>query len=69
MSDIKPEKQAWVCRVIAYLQQFATQRKLDYKQDSTGNMVIKRPGSGGGEAAPTVVIQVNSLLTRLSCQF
>ncbi|KAL0048560.1 hypothetical protein WJX82_005889 [Trebouxia sp. C0006] len=44
-------------KVIAYLQQFATQRKLDYKQDSTGNMVIKRPGSGGGEAAPTVVIQ------------
>jgi dipeptidase D len=41
------------------LQQFATQRKLDYKQDSTGNMVIKRPGSGGGEAAPTVVIQVH----------
>lgn len=44
-------------KVIEYLQQFATQRKLDHKQDSTGNMVIKRPGSGGGEAAPTVVIQ------------
>ncbi|DBA78247.1 TPA: hypothetical protein ACH3X2_008201 [Trebouxia sp. C0005] len=44
-------------KVISYLQKFATQRKLDYKQDSTGNMVIRRPGSGGGEAAPTVVIQ------------
>ena len=46
------------CRVIAYLQDFATNRHLQYKQDATGNMVIKRPGSGGGESAPTVVIQV-----------
>lgn len=46
------------CRVIAYLQEFADKRKLQYKQDSTGNMVIIRPGTGGGEAAPTVVIQV-----------
>ncbi|KAL3141936.1 hypothetical protein ABBQ32_004586 [Trebouxia sp. C0010 RCD-2024] len=44
-------------KVIAYLQDFATKRKLEYKQDSVGNMVIKRPGSGGGESAPTVVIQ------------
>lgn len=51
----------WLCaRVIAYLQDFATKRKLEYKQDSVGNMVIRRPGSGGGESAPTVVIQVRS---------
>lgn len=47
-------------RVIAYLQDFASKRKLEYKQDSIGNMVIRRPGSGGGESAPTVVIQVRS---------
>lgn len=46
--------------MIAYLQDFATKRKLEYKQDSVGNMVIRRPGSGGGESAPTVVIQVRS---------
>jgi len=51
------------------LQQFATQRKLDYKQDSTGNMVIKRPGSGGGEAAPTVVIQVHFTVDQIDIGF
>lgn len=45
-------------RVIAYLQDFADKRQLQHKQDNTGNIVIQRPGSGGGEAAPTVVIQV-----------
>ena len=44
--------------MIKYLIDFATKRQLAYKQDSTGNMVIKRPGSGGGENAPVVVIQV-----------
>ena len=53
---------AMFTRVIKYLQEFATQRKLEYKQDSTGNMVIKRPGSGGGEGAAVVVIQVFSLI-------
>lgn len=47
-------------RVIAYLQDFASKRNLEYKQDSVGNMVIRRPGSGGGESAPTIVIQVRS---------
>jgi hypothetical protein len=28
-------------------------------QDSVGNIVIMRPGSGGGEGAPPVVIQVS----------
>lgn len=49
-----------LARVIAYLQDFARKRKLEYKQDSVGNMVIRRPGSGGGDSAPTIVIQVRS---------
>ena len=49
--------------MIAYLIDFATKRQLAYKQDSTGNMVIKRPGSGGGEDAPVVVIQVTAVDT------
>jgi len=30
---------------------------LNEVQDKVGNLVIKRPGSGGGELAPIVVIQ------------
>lgn len=53
--------QPFCFRVIAYLTDFASQRQLDFRQDSTGNMVIRRPGSGGGESALTVVIQVGIL--------
>jgi dipeptidase D len=44
-------------RVLAWLQAFAKERSLEWKCDDTGNMVILRPGSAGGELAPTVVIQ------------
>ena len=59
-------KRAKRCRVIAYLIDFAKQRQLTYKQDSTGNMVISRPGSGGGENAPVVIIQVTALSSHAS---
>ncbi len=33
-----------------------------------GNMVIRRPGSGGGEAAPTVIIQGHIDMQVCKCQ-
>ena len=48
---------AFICRVLSWLQSFAEERSLEWQQDSTGNMVIRRPGSAGGERAGAVVIQ------------
>eukprot|EP00198_Chlamydomonas_reinhardtii_P009812 XP_001699149.1 predicted protein [Chlamydomonas reinhardtii] len=45
-------------RVLQYLKDFAEARRLSWRQDAVGNLVICRPGSGGGEAAPGVVIQL-----------
>lgn len=44
-------------RVIEWLKAFAKDRTLDCVQDAVGNLVIRRPGSGGGENAPPVIIQ------------
>ncbi|GIL81736.1 hypothetical protein Vretimale_1325 [Volvox reticuliferus] len=44
-------------RVLQYLKDFATERQLAWQQDAVGNLVIRRPGSGGGEGAPCVVVQ------------
>jgi dipeptidase D len=44
-------------QVLEWLKAFAAKRRLECRQDAVGNLVIRRPGSGGGEAAPTVVIQ------------
>ncbi|KAG2432288.1 hypothetical protein HYH02_013011 [Chlamydomonas schloesseri] len=44
-------------RVLQYLKDFADARQLSWRQDAVGNLVICRPGSGGGETAPGVVIQ------------
>ena len=44
-------------KILAYLKKFATERKLEIREDETGNIVVLRPGSGGGENAPTVIIQ------------
>ncbi len=46
------------CRVLKWLKAFADERGLAWQQDAVGNLVIKRTGSGGGESAPAVVIQV-----------
>lgn len=46
------------CRVLQWVKDFAEQRGLKWRQDDVGNLVVLRPGSGGGEAAPPVVIQV-----------
>lgn len=37
-------------------------------QDSVGNIVIRRPGSGGGEAAPPVIVQGGQGRTSGRCQ-
>lgn len=44
-------------KVIAYLNRFAREHKLDFKQDNTGNVLIKKPASPGWETRQTVVLQ------------
>lgn len=44
-------------KVLDWLRRVAEERGLEWQQDAVGNMVIRRPGSGGGEHAPTVVLQ------------
>ena len=44
-------------QVLAWLKEFADTRSLEWQQDEPGNIIVRRPGSGDGESAPTVVIQ------------
>jgi hypothetical protein len=44
-------------RVLTFLKEFAEARGLKWQQDGIGNICIHRPGSGGGEGAPSVIIQ------------
>ncbi|CEM07815.1 unnamed protein product [Vitrella brassicaformis CCMP3155] len=44
-------------RILQFLKSYAEKHKLTFVQDKAGNVVIRRAGSGGGENAPTVVIQ------------
>ena len=44
-------------KILEYLRNFATERNLEMREDSTGNIVILRPGTGGGERSPTIVVQ------------
>uniref|UniRef100_A0A7S2U1B6 Peptidase M20 dimerisation domain-containing protein n=1 Tax=Lotharella oceanica TaxID=641309 RepID=A0A7S2U1B6_9EUKA len=44
-------------KVLVWLKKIAEENKLQWEQDSVGNMVIRRPGSSGGENAPPIVIQ------------
>eukprot|EP00877_Chromochloris_zofingiensis_P012989 jgi/Chrzof1/7944/UNPLg00004.t1 len=43
--------------VLDWLKKFADDRGLSWQQDEFGNLVIRKPGQAGGEAAPTVVVQ------------
>lgn len=43
--------------VLAYVQRFADDRGLSWREDGYGNMVVERAGMNGGESAATVVIQ------------
>jgi len=44
-------------KILQSLKKFANDRNYETREDSTGNIVILRPGGGGGESAPTIVIQ------------
>ena len=44
-------------KILLYLKDFASERNLEMREDSTGNIVVIRSGSNGGEGAPTIVIQ------------
>ena len=44
-------------KILEYLREFADKRDLKTRKDTTGNIVILRPGSGGGENAPIIIIQ------------
>ena len=44
-------------KILQYLKNFADERNLETREDSTGNIVVLRPGSNGGESAPVIVIQ------------
>lgn len=50
-----------MCRVLDWLKKFADDRGLSWQQDEFGNLVIRKPGQAGGEAAPTVVVQVRGV--------
>ena len=44
-------------KIAAYLIDFAKQHNLPYKQDKTGNIVIRKEATPGMEARPTVILQ------------
>ena len=44
-------------RILKFLKEFAHERNLETREDKTGNIVILRAGSGGGEKSPTIIIQ------------
>lgn len=46
--------------IIAYLQKFAADHKLDCKTDEAGNVLITKPASKGRESSPTIVLQSHS---------
>ncbi|MDD2595101.1 MAG: aminoacyl-histidine dipeptidase [Bacteroidales bacterium] len=47
-------------QIIAYLQQFASDRKLECKTDKIGNVLIVKPASKGCENRPVVILQSHS---------
>ena len=44
-------------KILEYLKEFANKRELEMREDDTGNIVILRPGSGGGGNAQSIIIQ------------
>lgn len=55
-----PRESGKEAQIIQYLIDFAKERNLEYKTDSAGNVVIKKPASKGMESAPAVVLQSHS---------
>ena len=46
-----------IWQISDYLVNFARERKLAYRQDESGNVIVKRPASKGYEEAAAVIIQ------------
>ena len=46
------------CSVLDWIKALADDRGLSYQQDKYGNLVVRKPGCGGGEQAPAVIVQV-----------
>lgn len=44
-------------QIIKYIVDFAIEKKLEYKKDAIGNILISKPGSSGKENLATVVLQ------------
>lgn len=44
-------------RIIAFMENFGKQLKLETKIDEVGNVIIKKPATAGREDAPTVILQ------------
>lgn len=44
-------------KIIAYLENFAKSKNLEYKKDRVNNIVIRKPASKGGENKPMVALQ------------
>jgi len=44
-------------KILSYIKDFASSKGLAWKQDATGNLLVHRPGCGGGEAAEAVMLQ------------
>ncbi len=44
-------------KIIAYLENFAKSKNLEYKKDKVGNIVIRKPANKGGENKPMVALQ------------
>lgn len=71
LSGLKPERVFYyfeeICKIphgsfhtekiSSYLVEFAKAHGLEYRQDESGNVVIKKPASKGYEDAPTVILQ------------
>ena len=52
-----PRPSKYEAKILAYIKKFANERHFEIREDDTGNIVVVRPGSGGGEKAPTIIIQ------------
>ena len=52
-------------KIVAYLIDFAKSRSLEYRKDSTGNVVIRKGASPGMENRPVVVLQSHVSLSTL----
>ena len=44
-------------KIREFIRNFATDNKLEFKEDEPGNIVIQKPGTKGAESAPITILQ------------